>query len=102
PGPAVRPGGPHGGAGRGAGGETAVSAPTRAVDLASPDRARPSETTPDHDLGDGTLPHDCLPESLDAVDDPSPPRGRLTGVDAARGLALLGMFAVHIFPAGTA
>lgn len=79
-----------------------MSAPTRAVDLASPDRARPSETTPDHDLGDGTLPHDCLPESLDAVDDPSPPRGRLTGVDAARGLALLGMFAVHIFPAGTA
>lgn len=47
------------------------------------------------------LPHDCEPQTHDPGADPSPLVGRLAGVDVARGLALLGMFAVHIYPAGT-
>jgi hypothetical protein len=73
-----------------------VTAPTRAADPVAADSA---DRVSGPDVG--ALPHDCLPETLDAGTDRPHAGGRLVGLDAARGLALLGMFAVHIYPAGT-
>lgn len=47
------------------------------------------------------IPHDCEPTDVSAaptVDPPAGASGRLVGVDVARGLALVGMMAVHILP----
>ncbi|KAE8765813.1 heparan-alpha-glucosaminide N-acetyltransferase domain-containing protein [Georgenia thermotolerans] len=49
------------------------------------------------------LPHACEPATLRPVAAPPVGRGRrLIGVDAARGVALLGMMTVHILPPATA
>lgn len=64
-----------------------------------PDRDTPAEHRADMPA-DVEIPHDCDPETGRA--EPSVRRtggsSRLVGVDAARGLALLGMMVVHILP----
>ena len=51
---------------------------------------------------DVVIPHDCEPDTAaglaDDARDAESAKGRLIGIDVARGLALLGMMAVHILP----
>ncbi len=75
-------------------------------------RPRADHLRPAHDLpGDGpgedwaaTIPHDCITEPAGGQDQQGN-RGmsgsRLVGIDAARGIALVGMVAVHVFSADT-
>ncbi|MFD1507654.1 DUF1624 domain-containing protein [Georgenia yuyongxinii] len=74
---------------RSAGTETAVLSTPGPVDLAWPPPAV-------------DIPHDCVPAPPD-TSAPAPQRSaaRLIGVDVARGVALLGMMAVHIFDPAT-
>lgn len=66
-------------------------------------RSNPKVTTRMEDTSPAdaaALPHDCLPETA-PDEELRRERGRLAGVDAARGLALLGMFMVHVLPSET-
>lgn len=73
------------------------------AEYADPQVVRDDEDLSEWDGWAGQVPHACEPDETD----PSGSRhrddaDRLVGIDAARGLALLGMFAVHIFSASTA
>lgn len=66
------------------------------VDLPAPDA--PTEVW---DEWSAAIPHDCEVEDVaPASTDAGAGRRRLAGIDAARGLALLGMVAVHVVNAG--
>ncbi|SNC62362.1 Uncharacterized membrane protein YeiB [Kytococcus aerolatus] len=62
--------------------------------LDGPNTGLSTEVVPD-------IPHACEPAGRATPEDQGPTEHRLTGLDAARGLALLGMISVHIFPAFT-
>ena len=105
-----RPARPAAGTPRGSRGPAGGAAPDRRPAPASPDPGAPPPGDPDGASGPDTSDPDTAPGTSGAPDAPEAPgspdpgaavrryRGRVAGIDVARGLAVLGMFCAHVAP----
>ena len=105
-----RPARPAAGTPRGSREPAGGAAPDRRPAPASPDPGAPPPGDPDGASGPDTSDPDTAPGTSGAPDAPEAPgspdpgaavrryRGRVAGIDVARGLAVLGMFCAHVAP----
>ena len=105
-----RPARPAAGTPRGSREPAGGVAPDRRPAPASPDPGAPPPGDPDGASGPDTSDPDTAPGTSGAPDAPEAPgspdpgaavrryRGRVAGIDVARGLAVLGMFCAHVAP----